>query len=365
MHARLRSALLAVTLLAAQVATAEPLGPHFTLTPFGGFTKYDANFTYQVRVVDAAGNANSASRAVMIDTVAAAPSLALANDSGSSSADGVTNDGTVEVSGLEAGASWEYSTDGGASWTAGTGSSFTLTGDGAKAAIVRQTDVAANQSAASSTLSFTLDTTAAAPTGLDLEAADDSGPSNTDNYTHSGRGLANNPAPGDIATFLTISGEAETGVTVSLFDDADNSGAMDNDETVITTTTAVGGAFSADISLSEGTHFIRAFQVDVGGNPSPNSGALLVTVETAAPAAPTGLDLADADDTGTSNTDNVTSAAAPFFAGTADAGDTVLLFADGAPIGSTTADGTGHYRYAISTLTAGTHQITWYSCSCR
>jgi OOP family OmpA-OmpF porin len=46
MHARLRSALLAVTLLAAQVATAEPLGPHFTLTPFGGFTKYDANFTY-------------------------------------------------------------------------------------------------------------------------------------------------------------------------------------------------------------------------------------------------------------------------------------------------------------------------------
>ncbi len=45
MHARLRSALLAVALLAAQVATAEPLGPHFTLTPFGGFTWYDQNFT--------------------------------------------------------------------------------------------------------------------------------------------------------------------------------------------------------------------------------------------------------------------------------------------------------------------------------
>ena len=46
MHARLRSALLAITLLAAQVATAEPLGPHFTITPFGGFTMYDQNFNY-------------------------------------------------------------------------------------------------------------------------------------------------------------------------------------------------------------------------------------------------------------------------------------------------------------------------------
>jgi len=46
MHARLRSALLAVSLIAAQAATAEPLGPHFTITPFGGFTMYDASFTY-------------------------------------------------------------------------------------------------------------------------------------------------------------------------------------------------------------------------------------------------------------------------------------------------------------------------------
>ena len=46
MHARLRGALLAFTLLAAQVASAEPRGSHFTITPFGGFTKYDANFTY-------------------------------------------------------------------------------------------------------------------------------------------------------------------------------------------------------------------------------------------------------------------------------------------------------------------------------
>src|SRR5437867_1880235 len=46
MHARLGSALLAVTLLAAQLATAAPLGPHFTLTPFGGVTLDDVNYNY-------------------------------------------------------------------------------------------------------------------------------------------------------------------------------------------------------------------------------------------------------------------------------------------------------------------------------
>ena len=46
MHARLRGALLAITLLAAQVAVAEPLGSHFTFTPIGGITMYDGTFTY-------------------------------------------------------------------------------------------------------------------------------------------------------------------------------------------------------------------------------------------------------------------------------------------------------------------------------
>jgi len=47
MHARLRHALLtAVALLGAHVAIAEPLGRHFTVTPFGGFTMWDGNFRY-------------------------------------------------------------------------------------------------------------------------------------------------------------------------------------------------------------------------------------------------------------------------------------------------------------------------------
>ena len=49
MEARIRLALFAATgLLAAQVAIAEPLGPHFTITPFGAFTIFDGDFKYPV-----------------------------------------------------------------------------------------------------------------------------------------------------------------------------------------------------------------------------------------------------------------------------------------------------------------------------
>ena len=60
-----------------------------------------------------------------VDTVALAPGLALAKDTGTAG-DGISGDGTVNVSGLEAGAAWQYSTDSGASWQNGSGTSFTL-----------------------------------------------------------------------------------------------------------------------------------------------------------------------------------------------------------------------------------------------
>jgi phosphodiesterase/alkaline phosphatase D-like protein len=56
----------------------------------------------------------------------AAPTLALASDNGSSTSDGITNNPTVVVAGLEAGARWQYSSDGGSSWSTGSGNSFVL-----------------------------------------------------------------------------------------------------------------------------------------------------------------------------------------------------------------------------------------------
>ena len=55
-----------------------------------------------------------------------APTIALAADTGSSPSDGITNNGVVNVSGLADGATWKYVTDGGSTFTAGSGSSFTL-----------------------------------------------------------------------------------------------------------------------------------------------------------------------------------------------------------------------------------------------
>ena len=120
-----------------------------------------------MRQTDLAGNLGTAASlgAVTIDaTVPAAPSLALASDTGSNGADGTTNIGAVNVTGLEANGSWEYSTDGGTNWTTGVGTGFTL-GEGsygANVVQVRQTDLAGNLGTAASLGAVAVDTTAPA-----------------------------------------------------------------------------------------------------------------------------------------------------------------------------------------------------------
>jgi hypothetical protein len=69
----------------------------------------------------ATGNSNSGSV-----TSGSVPTLSLSADTGASATDGITNNGVIEVTALKAGATWEYSLDGGANWLAGSGSSFTL-----------------------------------------------------------------------------------------------------------------------------------------------------------------------------------------------------------------------------------------------
>jgi FG-GAP repeat len=103
-----------------------------------------------------------------LDTAAAAPNLALATDSGSSSSDFITNTRTVNVTGLETGATWEFSLNGGSTWSVGTGTSFTTAANATYAASaiqVRQTDTAGNTStAAGNPQTWVVDTTAPAPT---------------------------------------------------------------------------------------------------------------------------------------------------------------------------------------------------------
>lgn len=124
----------------------------------------------RVRQIDAAGNvsAPSAPLRFRIDSVAAAPTVRLARDTGWSATDLVTSDATLALGGVEAGAKVQYSIDGGQHWA-----TRVKPVDGTNTILVRQIDAVGNVSDATS-FAFVVDRTppalpanwAAAFTGL-------------------------------------------------------------------------------------------------------------------------------------------------------------------------------------------------------
>ena len=116
-----------------------------------------------VRATDVAGNTKDTAFSFTLDTSTAAPVVALTSDSGSSASDHITNVGTLNVSGLESGATVSYSIDGGTTFT----SSFAAVA-GLNNVIVRATDVAGNTN--DTAFSFTLDTAARRRRGWRLPA---------------------------------------------------------------------------------------------------------------------------------------------------------------------------------------------------
>ncbi len=114
----------------------------------------DGNYTVTADVSNAAGTGMArASQNLTVDqTPPAPPGAALTIDSGSSNSDHITNVGALSLSGIESGATVEYSTNGGTTWT----TSFTPV-EGLNTVLVRQTDAAGNVTTASS-FSFTIDT---------------------------------------------------------------------------------------------------------------------------------------------------------------------------------------------------------------
>uniref|UniRef100_UPI001FC87F3E beta strand repeat-containing protein n=1 Tax=Burkholderia ambifaria TaxID=152480 RepID=UPI001FC87F3E len=213
----------------------------------------------QVRQVDAAGNTSSAtSFSFTLDTSAAAPGVALTTDSGSSATDHITNVGTLNLSGIESGATVQYSVDNGAHWSTSFGAL-----EGLNNVQVRQIDVAGNASSATS-FSFTLDTSAAAP-GVALTT--DSGNSATDHVTNIG--------------MLNLTG-VETGASVEYSIDG-------------------GHTWSTSFSAVEGVNDVQVRQTDIAGNTSDPT-SLSFTLDTSA-AAPS---VALTADSGTSSTDHIT-----------------------------------------------------------
>ncbi|MGO4479195.1 Ig-like domain-containing protein [Massilia sp. 2TAF26] len=276
-----------------------------------------------------------------------APVFAPNNDTGISATDGITKLSRPTFSGTaEAGATVKlYDTDKaallGTATADGSGNwSITPTNpmvDGAHSVSVTATDAANNTSGFSAALAVTIDTAAPLkPAAPSLDAGSDSGVA--------GDGITNDATP-------TVKGTAEAGATVRLYDS--------NGTTELGSVTADNnGHWSITSSiLSNGTHSLTVKASDVAGNTSVASDASSVTIDTAAPAAPSTPDLKATSDTGLSDSDDITGNTTPTFTGTAESGATVKLYDGATEIGSAVAIG-GTWTITSTPLAAGSHAIT-------
>ncbi|MEG0557262.1 MAG: Ig-like domain-containing protein, partial [Comamonas sp.] len=121
-----------------------------TLTPTADITNAANLITLDnTGYVDGAGNTGTGStdsNAYAVETLApAAPELAL-DQYTLVNGQQISPTGVIFVSGLEAGASWQYSLDNGVSWSIGQGSSLQLSSLGVHRLLVQQRDIAGNTS---------------------------------------------------------------------------------------------------------------------------------------------------------------------------------------------------------------------------
>ena len=115
--------------------------------------------------------------------------------------------------------------------------------------------------------------------------------------------------------------------------------------------------------LGEGVFAVEVTLIDFAGNPIVESGAGALTIDTTAPDAPTvALDLVDADDSGASDSDNITNVTNARFAvavGEALANTDLELLADGIVVGAGRVDADGSFVVESSGLTDGAIDITY------
>ena len=314
-----------------------------------------AEGTYAIYGVSEIGYGTSATLSVTIDTTApgtpAAPVLDSASDHGLSNSDRITNLATPVITGTaEAGATITlYDTNGSASLgttTAdGTGAwsitSATLTAATHRLSVTA-TDAAGNTSLASSGTFVTIDTTAPTLAITSDVASLKIGETATITFTFSedpGASFSWDGSSGDVAvsggSLGAISGSGLT-------------------RTATFTPTAATNGGSASITVAGGTY------TDTAGNNGGAGTTPAISIDTAAPAAPSAPAMASASDTGLLNNDAITKTVAPVFTGTAEIGATVKLYdTDGiTQLGSTTADGAGAWSITSSTLSAGSHTLT-------
>ncbi|MBX8971456.1 Ig-like domain-containing protein, partial [Citrobacter werkmanii] len=252
----------------------------------------DGDHSIVATVTDLAGNTATSSLAFTVDTMLSVPTIDLADasDSGSSNSDNITNDTTpaftlgsidadvTKVQVIINGTAYPATlTDG--TWT------FTapVLADGDYSVTVQVTDDAGNVQT-STTLAVTVDTSVAAPV---IALSDDTGITG-DNQT-------NDTTPG----FAIATDNDAVSVMVSI----------DGGKPVAATKAADGQWHIDSSALTDGDHTIVATVTDLAGNTATSS--LTFTVDTTL-SVPT-IDLADASDSGSLNSDNITNDTTPAF----------------------------------------------------
>jgi hypothetical protein len=255
----------------------------------------DGSHTFSVRATDAAGNvdATPVSRTWTVDT-------GLPNTTIDSEPASLTNSAsaTFGFSSDDANATFECKLDGGNFSACASPKSYAGLSDGAHTFSVRATDASGNTDDTPGTYTWTVDTTAP---GAPLITSPPDGANINDGN-------------------VTISGTAEPGSTVELFDGASSQG---------TTQTAGGsGGWSKTLTgVAEGEHTYTAKATDSAGNTSPASEARTVVVDANAPET--------AIDSGPSGT--VGSASATFGFSSDESGSSFECKLDGAGFSSCTS----------------------------
>ncbi|HDS5354186.1 BapA prefix-like domain-containing protein [Enterobacter kobei] len=313
--------------------------------------------TWTATVTDAAGNVSPASPGftLVVDTTAPnAPVISQAiDDVGSITGpitSGQTTDDTVPrlVGTSEPFATvniYEGTTLVGTGTADGTGNwsillNTTLT-TGAHSFTAQATDAAGNTSVSSASFSLTIDTTPPALPVL-TSILDDVGNAAT---PVANGGLTNDAQP-------TLSGTAEAGSTVKIFDNGVQIGSV----------TATGGAwsFTPSPALGNGSHNLTFTATDAAGNASAPTAGYVINVDTLAPAAPVISSVIDDVGSVTGPITGPTNDTRPTLNGTAEANATVRIYDGITLVGTVTADASGNWTLpqTTTTLTQGTHNFT-------
>ncbi|WP_430389232.1 Ig-like domain-containing protein [Dyella sp. 20L07] len=214
--------------------------------------------------------------------------------------------------------------------------------DGDHSFTVTATDVAGNTSVPSDPYLVIVDTVPPAKPSID-SVYDDVG------------NVQGNLKPGDSTddTMPTLSGKAEAGSTVIIYDGKTEIGRVPADANGKWT-------FTPSTPLVEGPHNLTVTATDAAGNTSVPSDAFPLTVDTIAPGAPTldGVYDAVGDVQGFLQSGDTTDDTKPTLNGTAEANSTVVVYDNGKEIGRTTTDADGKWTFTpTKPLTNGGHDL--------